>query len=392
MIASAAVSRLNSTYNFPKERRVDKAINFTASLLFQIGAYLTDPICKAHEFYAIASVTEKTVFKIVFIITAVALLALSLVTTIPGALFRFLANRIERNPFICWQGKEAKRIGEDKKFTISSWNICCMVAGFSIGENLMPWAYRIDKIIGDIVGKGADVNCLYETFDATAAFYIKERLRKHGYNHFYFNIGSRAFGVSSGIMIASKYKVEDPEFTIFPKKSLLGATKFSSKGVFGFTLTSRNRPFARIHATHLQHSEVAQAPTIDEKRAREVQMNLISQKVQAYLKKYPNICSVVTGDLNLDDREFRELHLEDMYDKGDIVGPETFGGNVSQQTGPLNLDHTMALRGSLQSINSVVDDTNDYNPIDLQGEGHAPSDHKLLFTEIVLNMKEPTFL
>lgn len=371
-------------YRFPVETKSDKAINFTASLLFQIGSYLTDPICKAHEFYARASVERKIHFKIFYKITAIALLALSLLTTIPGAFFRFVANRIERNSFICWQGKEAKKLGLDKKITMTSWNICCMVAGFSIGENLMPWTFRIDRIIDDIVRKGSDVNCLYETFDTTAAFYIRDRLRKHGYNHFYFNIGSRAFGVSSGIMVVSKYKIEEPEFTVFPKKSLLGATKLSSKGVFGFTLTSENRPIARIHATHLQHSDVAQTPTQEEKNARRIQMELIAEKVQEYRSKCNGVASLVTGDLNLDDGEFAELGLHTRYDKGDIIGPETFGGNVSQKTGPLNLDHTMALTGSVVSISSFVDDTNDYNPLDLQGEGHAPSDHKFIYSEIIL--------
>jgi hypothetical protein len=329
-------------------------------------------------------VTSKIVSKIAFYVAAVALLLLALVTTLPGVLFRFAGNRIQRRSFICWQGKDAKELPKDKKITISSWNICCMVAGFAIGENLLPWSFRIDKIINDIVAKGADVNCLYETFDTSAAFYITERLKAHGYKHFYFNIGSRALGVSSGIMIASKYKVEEPEFTVFPKNSLLGPTKFSSKGVFGFTLTSRNKPFARIHATHLQHSDIAQQPTSREMDARKKQMNLIARKVNEYRKKHPQICSVVTGDLNLDDKEFHTLSLGRMYDKGDILGPETFGGNVSQGTGPLNLDHTMVVKGSVKSISSFVDHTNHYNPIDFQSADEAPSDHKLLYTEIEL--------
>ncbi len=376
--------RANYTFNFPKERRVDKVINSIAALLFRIASYLTDPICKAHEFYMRASVTSKILLKNAFYVAAVAHFFLAGITTSPGILFRFIGNRIQRQSFICWQGKDAKILPKDKKITISSWNICCMVAGFAFGENLVPWSFRIDRIIDDLVKKDADVNCLYETFDASAAFYITKRLKAHGYKHFYFNIGSRALGVSSGIMIASKYKVEEPEFTVFAQDTLLGPTKFSSKGVFAFTLTSKSRLFARIYATHLQHSDIAQQPKKDEINARKKQMELIGREVDKYREKHPNICLLVTGDLNLDDKEFAQLKLGDIYDKGEVKGPETFGGNISQGTGPLNLDHTMAVKGSVASVRSSVDQTNNYNPLGLQGAENAPSDHKLLYTEVKL--------
>src|SRR5690606_8728250 len=112
---------------------------------------------------------------------------------------------------------------------------------------------------------------IYETFDTKSAFLLAEKLKEKGYTHFYFNIGPQALGVSSGIFVASKYEIGQPEFTRFPKETLVGRTKAAAKGIFAFDLKSHGKSFARIHATHLQHSEECSHPTQEERSGRERQ-------------------------------------------------------------------------------------------------------------------------
>jgi hypothetical protein len=125
-----------------------------------------------------------------------------------------------------------------------------------------PSSFRLDEIIKKL---DADVNCLYEVFDVITASYLSKELKKKGYSHFYYNIGANALGVSSGLFVASRYAIADPQFTPFSKTTLAGRTKFANKGVFAFSLIekkgAKRKTLARIHATHLSHSEKPDSPT-----------------------------------------------------------------------------------------------------------------------------------
>lgn len=231
------------------------------------------------------------------------------------------------------------------------------------------------------------VNCLYETFDVNAAFHICEQLKQRGYNDFYFNIGPKAVGVSSGILIGSKYKIHNPAFSPFPQDSLVGRTKNAAKGVFSFDLQGRRgENFARIYATHLQHSEEPAFPTAEEVEARRKQMQIIVDKIDVVRDR----CIVVTGDLNLDDEEYRDSSWQDRFQKGDPFGDglKTWGGDEfcarlvgKRVSGPLNLDHTMVLNGTAHSIETSLVETG-YDPAVFK-EG-VLSDHDGLFSTITV--------
>ncbi|QYF49339.1 hypothetical protein RHABOEDO_001660 [Candidatus Rhabdochlamydia oedothoracis] len=157
----------------------------------------------------------------------------------------------------------------------------------------MPWHFRIDKIIVKILEEDPDILILYEVMDTAAGFYLYEKLQEK-YAHFYFNIGPRAIGCSSGIFVASRAEIISPEFTPFPKQMLFGRTKISEKGVFSFDMQIEGKN-VKVYATHLQHSEQPQYPTKKEIQAREAAMDLIIEKVN---QDTSNV--IVTGDLNLD--------------------------------------------------------------------------------------------
>ena len=280
--------------------------------------------------------------------------SLSLFSTLPGMALRTLGSYLMRNSFLYMQGDaQEKKLPSNGSFSLLSWNICGVNAGYSITDGgVLPWRFRIDAILDKMIQKKADVNCLYEVFDINTATYICEKLKQKGYNHFYFNIGPKVIGVPSGILVASKFKVQNPEFTPFPQETLLGLAKHSAKGDFAFDLASRGHSFARIHATHLLNSKEPQFPKAEEIEARRQQMKIIVNK----MKKTKKRCvEVVTGDLNLDGKERRSAFWNNLFSGRDFFhGHKTWGGEKCtaqfRPSHPLNLDHTMVLKKTARSI------------------------------------------
>jgi hypothetical protein len=240
-------------------------------------------------------------------------------------------------------------------------------------------------LISKIEEKNADVNCFYEVFDINLGEYLCHRLKEKGYTDFYFHIGPKAIGLCSGILVASKYKIDNPEFTPYPQETLVGHTKLGAcKGVFAFDLKNHGQNFARIFSTHLQHSHIPQFPTEEEVAARREQMRIIVDKVNAVRDR----CVVVTGDLNLDDEEFRASFWQNRFLKGDRFDAhqKTWGGEDFcaklmgvQVSCPLNLDHTMVLQGTARSIETTIVETGYDAPVFKE---KALSDHAGLFSRI----------
>lgn len=356
---------------------------------FYLASYLTDPICKAHEYFRriyVVDALNPTATKIAnwarkfFLMMAVVLFSiLALFTTGPGAALRGMASWCQNEPYLFHRGgAENKVLPQNREFSVFSWNICCVAGGYTITDGgVVPWEERIDEIVGQIVKQDADVNCLYETFDTKSAFYLTEKLKENGYGHFYYNIGPKAVGVSSGIMIASKYEIKDPEFVLFPKDTLVGRTKNAAKGVFGFDLVSEGKSFARVFSTHLQHSEEPAFPTIEEIESRRKQMEIIVDKVNQIRDR----SIVVTGDMNQED-----LPWPAEYQRGDVFEGKTWAGDGfcanlegKRVSGPLNLDHTLAVRA--RNIVTTMVGTG-YDPAQYKQE--ATSDHNGLFSRIAI--------
>lgn len=376
--------------------RKDALVNKIAVMVFQAASYLTDPLSKCHEFYRRIYVIEacnpeanaisNLARKIALGLGAVGWASLAIFTTLPGALLRYFGSYLQANPFIYAQGPaNGKVLPDERSFSLLSWNICGVDGGYAISDGgVLPWSFRIDNIINKIIEKNADVNCLYEVFDPNAAFYICEKLKERGYSHFYFNIGPRAIGVSSGILVASKYNIKNPEFSPFSQDILVGRTKNAAKGVFAFDLESQGKNFARIYSTHLQHSEEPQFPTAEEVEARKRQMQIIVDKVNAVRDR----CIVVTGDLNLDDDEYNTSSWQNRFQKGNSFGAfgKTWGGDEfcacmvgKRISEPLNLDHTMVVKGTARAISTSLVQTG-YNPAHFKAG--ALSDHEGLMSRI----------
>lgn len=376
----------------------DATNNKIAAILFQAASYLTDPICKAQEFFRRIDVVDSlhpTAYKITnymrkgfLLLGVVGAVFLGSIMSIPGIGLRAFGKYLQKRPFIYHkeEGNE-KALPADRTLSLLSWNICCPAGEYSITDGgVTPWDFRINSVINKIIETDADVNCLYETFDTRSAFYLCDQLKQKGYGHFYFNIGPEIIGVSSGIFVASKYAIENPEFTPFPLDSLVGRTKNAAKGVFAFDVLSQGKAIARIHATHLQHSEQPQYPTSEEWSGRRKQMEIVVDKVD----KVKDRCVIVTGDLNLDDEEYSVSPWRERFEKGDTYrDPDrTWGGDefcaklmnkpISQS---LNLDHTMVVKGTAQQIRTSLINPQ-YHPSYFSKM--ALSDHAGLFSTITV--------
>lgn len=373
--------------------------------LLNLASYLTDPICKVRE-YAYRAYTERDLnprdYRVAnlargcfYALAAFVFGIIALFTTLPGGLLRGAVTHFQKRPYI--EEKGVGKVMGEREFTLLSWNLCCVAGGYTITDGgVTPWEDRIGAIIQRVIEADPDVNCFYEVFDARAAKILKQGLKERGYTYFYTNIGAQALGTSSGIMVASKYEIQNPEFTPFPIESLVERTKWCAKGVFGFDLCNRGDPFARVFATHLQHSEIpefviekADSEEV-QRRAKEVaarqeQMRIVISKIRDVANK----CILITGDLNMDDNEYGQSDWQPMFIRGNRFGSKTWNGDGfcaklmgKRISGPLNLDHTMALMGTVRQIETTLVHTG-YDSAYYSKD--ALSDHEGLFTRIKLN-------
>jgi len=323
--------------------------------------------------------------KLFFFLGILGYIGLAALTTAPGIALRYAACHLQKEPFLHVKGKMQEKTLDQKKFSILSWNICGTSAGYSITDGgVMPWCFRIDSLIKKIQEKNADVVCLYEVFDVNTAMRLSKQMEDK-YAHFYFNMGIKSVGVSSGLFVASKFEMINPEFIAFPKEALVGRTKNCGKGFFAFDIQSKGKSFARIFSTHLQHSEECDYPTSEEKGARRKEMDMIIERVKHVKDK----SIVVTGDFNLDDKEYAASSWQHLFEKGDHFGSsKTWGGDefCASLTGkktspPLNLDHTMIKKGTAQSIHTSLVQTG-YDAKRFKRD--ALSDHEGLYSEVIV--------
>jgi endonuclease/exonuclease/phosphatase family metal-dependent hydrolase len=116
---------------------------------------------------------------------------------------------------------------KNTSFSILNFNVCFLPGKLSLlYGGMLPWKSRIQKIAAKINQIDADVVCLQEVFEGKSAQMLYEMM-KDKYTHFYINIGPRTFGftegsagLSSGLFIASKIKMENPEYIPFEKSGI----------------------------------------------------------------------------------------------------------------------------------------------------------------------------
>lgn len=337
---------------------------------FTAASYLTDPICKAHELFRRVSLVDSLnpdSWRMTKLFQKAALLLGTgfcffvnlppLLLFLPGMAIRFLASNLQSRPFLHWAGRAKALSDKPESFSLLSWNICCIGAGYAISDGgVMPWPFRIDLLAAKILEQKADVVCLSEVFDIKTASALYDAM-KDEYAHFYVHIGPRTIGPSSGLFIASKYELNNPNFTAFPKEMLDGRAKKTEKGVFSFDVAG----FATVLTTHLQHSEEPQFPKIEEETARRQEMELIMEKVESVAA---GRAVIVTGDLNLDPKELKASAWSQWFQQTDNL-PPTWGGDEfcaklagrKRFSTERTLDYTLLKNGTAKEIKTTVVET-----------------------------------
>ncbi|HSX12135.1 MAG TPA: endonuclease/exonuclease/phosphatase family protein [Rhabdochlamydiaceae bacterium] len=217
-----------------------------------------------------------------------------------SALTSDLASRVEKlkeqlaqlpmEAFVYRTGEGKEKLSSDGSFSILNLNVC----GFAdilpmLYGGPTPWKERIDSLINRIEETDADLICLQEVFDPEAGEAFYERL-KSKYPYFYTNIGPRVdvIGIPSGLFVASKYKIENPQFTLFDKRE-----KVRSYGFFEFDIKSGERHLGHITTTHLQPF---QTPTAQEIRTKELEQVMKVLQEKAKISQVPFF---LCGDLNI---------------------------------------------------------------------------------------------
>ncbi len=313
----------------------------------RLASALTEPVCKAHELgrrIQLVPHLHPGAWKVeilarqLFLGLGLVLCAVFSPLALVGMGLRYAITLLQNKPYLYFRGNAASITKEE--IVMLMWNIACNSAGHSISDaGVLPWAFRIDSIIAKIREKDPDLLVLQEVYDPPAAFYLYQQLQNE-YAHFYFNIGPRAVGVSSGFFVASKLAIKNPNFVPFSKDILDGRTKNAEKGVFSFDVNGM-----RLFTTHLQHSEECAYPTQAELQCRKLEIEMLVAEVN-------NVAGpvIITGDLNAEGNELTELFKycrESKTEKtwGGDRWYATFADPRKKISDPLTLDHTMASKG-----------------------------------------------
>lgn len=245
---------------------------------------------------------------------ALPLLSWTLLLAETELLTRISAHMVAQKSYSYLPGKAVEKIFHKKApLTLFSLNTCFVPGGFSlVYGGVAPWSERIDKVIEQIQKNDADILCLQEVNDLEAAYRLYDSL-KDRYSHFYFNIGPKVLSQNSGLFVASKYAIQDPSFVTFD--AIVGTQKMVNKGFFDGKIVSDGKVIAHLFTTHLSPSSDDGMPTLEEKKIRQKELDMIFAKMK--------LCSsapiLFAGDLNID-RNQDEAHIlqefSDLFPKG----------------------------------------------------------------------------
>jgi len=195
--------------------------------------------------------------------------------------------------------EEALRASKD--FSLLTLNVCFAQDYMpTVFGGMPPWRDRLDLVSDLILEADADVICLQEVFDPEANTALYHKL-KGTYAHFYmlikprcFNFSWRSIGLGSGLFVASKYPLKNPDFYPFKK-----GNSYINRGLFSFEVASNSTDSqARIFFTHLEPFKEGKAL-----RQREIEQVIRVMKKSSADKDIPHI---LCGDLNLDLRKGEE--------------------------------------------------------------------------------------
>lgn len=283
--------------------------------VFFLASILLKPLHQVdecyHRMYTIealhpsASKCECVARQFFLLLQAMGWALLASVTTLPAVAIQGLGLILTADPCHHYFKKHPTPhpVPAENKVSLLSWNICAESGGTPIHKaGVAPIGDRLTGIVSHLALANADVNALHGVFDFLAARRLRKKLEKRGYSYFYHL-------PDSGVFVASRFKVIDPEFCRFEDKD--------KQSVFAFTLESQGMALARIHAIQLKKSKRAGRPKQREQDTRAMQLCHLDHMIKN--KALPRIPIVIAGEFNMGSKEFRRLRFSDQYSKGNCT-------------------------------------------------------------------------
>ena len=168
-----------------------------AHFLWMAASHLTDPVCRAHEYWRRTFVVQsecpqahqvvKYAKKAFLYLGIYGWGNVAVFTTAPAFLLRYIARRLQTEPFMAQHAPTAHKVlAENGAFTIFSWNICAPGGGYASSDGgVAPCRDRLDAVVDKVLEKNTDISCLFEVFDIKAAAYNAVRQLEHWYTHIF---------------------------------------------------------------------------------------------------------------------------------------------------------------------------------------------------------------
>ncbi len=199
-------------------------------------------------------------------------------------------------PYRSWVSNTPQKQRNSDALTVLTLNSCFVPGDFPYlyGGVTQNWQDRVTPLAHRLLEADADVVCLQEVHaeDASCALYeaLKER-----YTYFYGSIGPRTLGFTfetlglpSGLFVASKYPIAQPQFTPFSAVAIP-----MNYGFFDFIITDEGTLLAHVYTTHMQPFN---HPLF--KNIRSLQLGEITEKMLIDQSEEP-FPHFLCGDLNI---------------------------------------------------------------------------------------------
>jgi exonuclease III len=172
---------------------------------------------------------------------------------------------------------------------------------------------RVEAAAQGAVDSDVDILCVQEMFDYKAAFQFMESI-KEKYPYMVYHAGPSYIKLGSGLFIASKFPIENPQYWEHAEK--IGTERLSSKGTIAATVRLNDNQRIPIFNTHLEAGldDAAQAVP-----CRVSQLQDIQKHLQEYCNGFDRY--FLCGDMNISSKndaadleKLKEIMTIDMQD------------------------------------------------------------------------------
>jgi len=203
------------------------------------------------------------------------------------------------------------QVNKRRALKIRTHNMGCL-PHISPANGLVLPRKRVKALLRNLLQGNDDIICLQEVFDVDVCNYLIRKLQNppqsssvrenKGYNWILADCDPKPYRLNSGLLIASRYPLENPQFVRYPKR--IYEDVLAGKGVLGCTAilgqNSKGQKYKlSIFTTHSQHGSTKRAEAV-----RYHQFELALAFIEEYNKKYLTeddiiVGSVFMGDFNL---------------------------------------------------------------------------------------------